>query len=220
MFKRSMIVIASLLMPAMPAHADDAQATERLEQVMSGLDTLRADFSQTVLDANLEPVRESRGSLLLKRPGKFRWNYRAPFEQVIVADGVNLWTYDPELEQATVKPLQETLASSPASLLTGSKPISEEFTVREIGPAGELYWIELQPRVQDTDFQQVRVALAEGELDTMELVDNLGQTTRIRFDNIQRNVDIEPGTFNFDPPEGTDVIGEPQAVTSGTPDAQ
>lgn len=220
MSTRILLILSSFLLVAPLAVADDAEATQRLEAVMSGLDTLKAEFSQTVLDANLEPVRESTGSLLLDRPGKFRWNYRAPFEQVIVADGVNLWTYDPELEQATVKPLQETLASSPASLLTGSKPISEEFTVKEIGPAGELYWIELQPRVQDTDFQQVRVALADGELATMELVDNLGQTTRIRFDDIERNVDIEAATFNFDPPEGTDVIGEPQAVSSGSGDGR
>lgn len=216
MSTRLMPILASLLFVATPLRADDAEAAKRLEGVMSGLDTLRAEFTQTVLDANLEPVRESRGSLWLKRPGKFRWNYRTPFEQVIVADGVNLWTYDPELEQATVKPLAETLASSPAALLTGSKPIAEEFEVSEIGEAGELYWIELVPIVQDTDFERVRVALADGELDTMELSDNLGQTTRIQFRDIERNVDIKASQFSFDPPEGTDVIGEPQTVTSGT----
>lgn len=217
---RFLLILAGLLLAVSPAHADDAGATQRLEDVMSGLQTLRAEFSQTVLDANLNPVRESHGSLMLKRPGKFRWNYRAPFEQVIVADGVNLWTYDPDLEQATVKPLAATLASSPAALLTGSKPITEEFEISEIGPAGELYWIELHPIVQDTDFERVRVALAGGELDTMELVDNLGQTTRIRFSEVERNVAIEPSQFSFDPPEGTDVIGEPQTVASGTGNPQ
>lgn len=210
-------ILALLLLGAVAplALADDAEALQRLESVMSELDTLQANFSQTVLDANLEPVRESRGSLLVSRPGKFRWDYTKPFEQTIVADGVNLWTYDPDLEQATVKPLETTLASSPASLLTGSKPIGDEFEVKEIGAAGELYWIELVPRVQDTDFEQVRVALHEGELDTMELVDNLGQTTRIRFTGVKRNVELPAGSFDFSPPEGADLIGEPLQADDG-----
>lgn len=207
--QKILIFLVALLVVTPVQARDDAEALERLSNTMDGLRTLQADFEQTVLDANLEQVRESRGSLQVMRPGKFRWEYRTPFEQTIVADGVNLWTYDPELEQATVKPLQETLASSPASLLTGSKPLSEEFDVKEIGPAGELYWIELVPRVQDTDFEHVRVALHEGELDTMELADNLGQTTRIRFTNLQRNIELAAGTFTFTPPEGADVIGEP-----------
>ncbi|MBW3567310.1 MAG: outer membrane lipoprotein carrier protein LolA, partial [Proteobacteria bacterium] len=155
------------------------------------------------------------GTLKLQRPGKdgagkFRWDYTTPFEQVIIGDGVNLWTYDPELEQATVKPMQETLASSPASLLTGSAPIEDEFEIREIGQSGELYWIGLRPSVQDTDFERVRVAINDGELDTMELHDNLGQTTRIRFENVRRDLPIAADAFRFTPPEGADVIGEAQ----------
>lgn len=202
-----------------PVQASDADAVTALNTLLADLETLQADFTQTVLNDELETVRESSGTFKLQRSnggdanedgaGRFRWDYTAPFEQVIVGDGVNLWTYDPELEQATVKPMQETLASSPASLLTGAAPVEEEFEVREIGKSGELYWIGLAPRVQDTDFQRVRIALRNGQLDTMELLDNLGQTTRIRFDNIQRNTDIDAATFRFTPPEGADVIGEP-----------
>ncbi|HEX7048274.1 MAG TPA: outer membrane lipoprotein chaperone LolA [Gammaproteobacteria bacterium] len=207
-------LVAGFLIVAAPVHADDAQAVAAIKDVLSGLETLQADFTQTVLNDQLEPVRESRGTFKLERAGpgeqgKFRWDYVAPFKQVIVGDGTNLWTYDPELEQATVKTMQETLASSPASLLTGTTPVEESFEIHEIGKAGELYWIELVPRVQDTDFQSVRVAISEGELDTMELRDNLGQTTRIRFENVQRNVPIDPASFEFTPPENADVIGEP-----------
>lgn len=192
--------------------ADDTRAVLELKSLLSGLKTLQADFTQTVLNDELEPVRESTGTFKLQRPevtgmGKFRWDYTAPFEQVIVGDGVNLWTFDPELEQATVKPMQETLASSPASLLTGSAPIEEEFDIREIGESGELYWIGLKPAVQDTDFENVRVALRNGELATMELHDNLGQTTRIQFENVRRDAEIDPAVFRFTPPEGADVIG-------------
>lgn len=210
------IPILALLLAGMSVHADDAQALKELKAVLSGLETLQADFTQTVLNDELEPVRESRGAFKLERAepgemGKFRWDYVTPFKQVIVADGTNLWTYDPELEQATVKPMRSTLASSPASLLTGTSPVEESFRVREIGRSGELYWMELEPIVQDTDFQRVRVALNDGELDTMELHDNLGQTTRIRFENIRRNRPIDSASFQFEPPESADVIGEPSA---------
>ena len=206
LIKRSFCLLF-LLLPV-SVFADDAAALARLKAFTADLGTLRAEFTQTVLDDELETVRESSGTFLLRRPGKFRWNYEAPFEQIIVGDGANLWTYDPDLEQATVKPMAETLASSPASLLTGTRPIEEEFIVRELGPAGELYWIELMPRVRDTDFERVRVALNDGRLDTMELQDNLGQTTRIHFRDIEINVDIDDKAFRFTPPEGADVIGE------------
>jgi outer membrane lipoprotein carrier protein len=207
--------LSFLLLLVAPAQADDAQAVKELKALLGGLETLQADFTQTVLNDELEPVRESSGTFKLERSGhgRFRWDYTAPFEQTIVADGANLWTYDPELEQATVKPMQETLASSPASLLTGTTPVEKDFAVREIGRTGDLYWIELTPRVQDTDFERVRVAIAidEGgnELDTMELLDNLGQLTRIRFENVRRNAVINASVFAFTPPENADVIGEP-----------
>lgn len=202
------LLMTVLLSVALPAFADDAAALKALQDFTRDLKTLQAEFTQTVLNDALETVRESSGTFLLQRPGRFRWNYEAPFEQVIVGDGSNLWTYDPELEQATVKPMAETLASSPASLLTGTRPIEEEFIVRELGPAGELYWIELVPRVRDTDFERVRVALSNGRLDTMELQDNLGQTTRIRFRDVKINPSIAADAFRFTPPEGADVIGE------------
>lgn len=206
-------VATIFLLLSFSATADDARAVQELKSLLSGLKTLQADFTQTVLNDDLEAVRESSGTFKLQRPevtgmGKFRWDYTAPFEQVIVGDGVNLWTFDPELEQATVKPMQETLASSPASLLTGSAPVEEEFEIREIGKSGELYWIGLKPAVQDTDFENVRVALRNGELATMELHDNLGQTTRIQFENVRRDVAIDPVEFRFTPPEDADVIGE------------
>lgn len=210
---RNILLVALFFTPVM-ANADDARAVEALQNLMADLRTLQADFTQTVLTDELETVRQSSGTFYLQRakqgePGRFRWDYTAPFEQVIVGDGVNLWTYDPDLEQATVKPMEQTLASSPASLLMGGTvPLQQEFDIREIGRSGALYWIGLRARIQDTDFERVRVGLQDGKLDTMELLDNLGQTTRIRFENLRRNVDIPAKTFRFTPPEGADVIGE------------
>lgn len=187
--------------------ASDADARQHLQDMLENIHTLKAEFTQTVLDSELSPVQETEGTLWLSRPGKFRWNYEAPYAQTIVADGENLWTYDPELEQATVKPMAASLASSPAAVLTGDAPLDENFDVKEIGKSGELYWIELRPSVQDTDFEHMRVALDDGRLDTMELRDNLGQTTRIRFSKVERNVEIPAERFVFEVPENADLIG-------------
>ena len=212
------LLVASLLLGAgasMPALADDAEARARLQDLLADIKTLEADFSQTVLDEELLPVQESSGRFLLKRgsgeAGKFRWDYTSPFRQTIVADGTNVWTYDPDLEQATVKGMSTALASSPAAVLTGSEPLDENFSVKEIGEAGKLYWIELRPHVRDTDFEVLRLALDGDTLDTMELKDALGQTTRIRFTDVARNAAIDPAAFKFVLPEGADLIGEPQA---------
>lgn len=206
------------------AVASDADARQRLQSLLDDIHSLRAEFSQTVLDAELSPVQETQGSLWLRRSGgetsdglgKFRWEYEIPYAQTIVADGENLWTYDPELEQATVKPMAATLASSPAAILTGDAPLDESFTVKEIGQSGELYWIELRPTVQDTDFEHMRVALDGDQLDTMELRDNLGQTTRIRFENVERNKDIPDERFRFTLPASADLIGTPARTEAGT----
>ncbi|MDX1454879.1 MAG: outer membrane lipoprotein chaperone LolA [Gammaproteobacteria bacterium] len=211
-----LFLLASSLLLGMTASvsAGDADAKARLEALLSNIDTLQADFTQTVLDEELLPVQESSGRFLLNRgagaAGKFRWDYTTPFQQTIVADGTNVWTYDPDLEQATVKGMSTALASSPAAVLTGSEPLDENFTVKEIGEAGPLYWVELHPHVQDTDFEVLRLALDGEVLDTMELKDALGQTTRIRFSDVTTNAAIDADAFVFELPEGADLIGEPQ----------
>ncbi len=207
MFNPKALLLLFALAP-ITAMADDALAHQRIVALFDNLKTLQAEFSQTVLDSELNVVRETSGTLQLSRPGKFRWEYAAPFAQIIVADGLNLWTYDPDLEQATVKPLENSLASSPAAVFTGDAPLDENFTVREMGQAGVLYWVALIPKVHDGDFESIRIGLENNQLATMELRDSLGQITRIIFRNVVRNPSLAPETFVFTPPTGADVIGE------------
>lgn len=194
---------------ALTAHAAEPTATGRLRAFLEEVKTLRADFTQTILDAQLATAEESRGTLVMRRPGKFRWDYREPFEQLIVADGKNLWLFDKELEQVTVKPQSASLASSPAMLLSGEGRLDEHFSITELGRQGELLWVELKPKVRDSDFIAVRIGFAGSDVAVMELSDTLGQTTRIRFENLQRNPAVPASTFVFMPPDGVDVIGEP-----------
>lgn len=199
------------------AQAAPESGLDRIRAFMHGIKTLKADFSQSVLDAQLSVTQESSGTFWLARPDRFRWDYAAPNAQIIVSDGANMWLYDPELEQVTVKPLDKTLASSPAMLLSGKESIEQGFNVKDVGEQGALYWVTLTPKVKDTDFETVRLAFKGEELQLMELKDKLGQTTRIRFSNIEHNPEIPDAKFQFTPPEGADVIGKPVSADSGAP---
>lgn len=200
-----------ILFAALPVCAATAPASgiTSLESFLQDVTTLKADFTQTVLNVQLAVTESSQGTLVLARPGKFRWDYTKPYEQVIVADGKNLWIYDKMLEQVTVKPLGASLASSPAMLLSGVGNLEDSFELQDMGRQGELDWVKLIPRVQDSDFEAIRVGFAAGQVAIMELTDKLGQTTRIEFSKVQRNPDLAADTFVFTPPESADVIGTP-----------
>jgi outer membrane lipoprotein carrier protein len=168
--------------------------------------TLRADITQTGTDMVRRVFEEAIGTLAVRRPGRFRWDYREPYVQVIVADGREVWMYDEELMQVTVRELDQTLASTPAMLLSGGGDIREHSDLEELGEAGGMTWLGLVPHVRETEFESVRVGFRRGELAVMELVDGFGQTTRIEFRNMARNVSLDDDVFRFTPPPGADVI--------------
>ena len=172
-----------------------------------GLQTFRAGFTQEVLDRHGEQVQEGSGEVFIQRPGRFRWNYAEPYTQVILGDGTTLWTYDADLEQATRKPQQEVLMGTPAVLLSSVEDPAEVFRIAPVGGEGEIAWVELMPRNPDSQFEAIHLGFVDGMLRRMILHDSFGQRTDIRFRNAQRNVDLDPGLFRFDPPPGTDVLG-------------
>jgi outer membrane lipoprotein carrier protein len=147
------------------------------------------------------------------RPGRFRWE-SAPAgasgaAQLLVADGRNLWFYDRDLEQATVKPLQQAMPQSPAMLLAGGAGLNEAFDVRADGRHDELDWVIVLPKDKGSDFRQARFGFRDRELVRLEIVDKLGQRSNLQFTNVQRNLAVDPAQVRFEPPAGTDVIGKP-----------
>lgn len=184
-----------------------ASGIERLNTFTSQLKSFRADFSQTVYDANSEPLQESKGTVVLQRPGRFRWDYQKPYSQLIVADGEKLWVYDSELKQVTVKNQSETLGQAPIMLLSGNRPLEEQFNLKSLGPRENLEWVELVPKVKDTDFTVVYLGLDAEGLKVMELRDNFNQATQIVFENLELNVPTSDQQFTFTPPPGVDVLG-------------
>jgi len=191
------------------ARAQDVSGLQRLETFTAQLESLRAQFVQSLFDAQGKAVQESRGTVLLQRPGRFRWEYRLPYEQLIVADGEKLWVYDTELQQVTVKPLDNALGNAPIMLLSERRPLQEDFTIHDLQPRDGLQWVELEPRVKDTDFSRITLGMDEQGMKVMELRDSFGQATEVRFFNLEINVTLAADAFVFEPPPGVDIIGTP-----------
>ncbi|MCU0936297.1 MAG: outer membrane lipoprotein carrier protein LolA, partial [Gammaproteobacteria bacterium] len=142
----------------------------------------------------------------LSRPGKFRWSYTVPYVQEIVSDGEDVWIYDSELAQVTVKSAREALANAPGLLLSSNRPLEAEFTLADLGRKGDLEWVELTPKSADAPFRKVRIGLRGRDLAEMELADGFGQLTRLRFKGAIKNPKLAPDLFRFQPPEGVDVM--------------
>ena len=187
------------------ASADEV--TERLNRAMASLDNLQAEFKQTVLDDNKKIVQQSSGEVSIQRPGKFRWSYQHPYEQQIIADGKELWVYDVDLDQATVKPMDTGLASAPIMVLMKQQRVESEFDIKEMGQRKFLFWIELTPKNSDMEFTRIYIGLENETIKAMELRDSFGQSTQIVFENQRHNVIFDPKAFIFDPPKGVDVFG-------------
>jgi outer membrane lipoprotein carrier protein len=187
----------------------EASAISSLKTFVRDTRTVRATFSQTVLDRNMQAVQKGGGTMQFERPGKFRWVYEKPYKQLIVGDGTKVWFYDQDLNQVTVRKLDVAIGSSPAALLAGSSDIENDFDLREIGPEGDMEWLEAKPKARESTFEWVRLGFSrDGILKAMELHDNFGQTTLLAFSRLERNPRISPELFKFSPPEGADVISE------------
>jgi outer membrane lipoprotein carrier protein len=182
-------------------------AAGRVDRYLSALQTLRGSFQQEIVDATGSVREVAGGTLAIQKPGRFRWDYRTPSPQLLVSDGRTIWLYDEELEQVTVRKADDTLSATPASLLSGRGKASERFTIAAGEPNDGLEWTVLTPRLEDTDFSEVRLGFEGDVLRRMELEDRLGQTTRIAFSDLERNVELSPDLFTFQPPPGVDVVG-------------
>ena len=144
----------------------------------------------------------------IARPGRFRWDYEPPNEQRIISDGKKVWLYDIELEQITVRLQEQSLGKTPASLLAGGSDFKSSYEIQDLGQSGVLAWVRMTPKDEESGFSDMRIGFEKGELRIMELVDGLGQTTRITLSNSLENQNIDNSRFVLQPPDGVDVIDE------------
>jgi len=200
------ICLVALCLVPFGAHA---AAIEKLKSFIAATHSAQAHFTQVVLDQNGQQIQNASGVMQFQRPGKFRWTYQKPYQQIIVGDGVKFWLYDVDLNQVTVKKLDAALGSSPAALLAGSSEIEHAFTLQESGNQDGLDWLKATPKAQDSSSDKILMAFnAQAQLVTMELQDAYGRKTVLRFSALQRNPKFPEQQFRFTPPSGADVIGE------------
>jgi chaperone LolA len=192
---------------AQPASSDTARGLATLEAFLDGVRTLNADFKQELYGADQRLLETETGTLSLARPNRFRWSYVEPTELLVVADGAKLWMYDVELAQVTVAPLDETVGSSPAMLLSGDRRVRDGFDVVKIYTQDGLDWVKLAPKADASDFTSVLIGFDGAAPQRLELVDGLNQVTRIVLANVVVNPDLADSVFEFKPPPGVDVIG-------------
>jgi outer membrane lipoprotein carrier protein len=195
---------------ALLALATQASATglERFQSFLRGTQSARAEFEQKVFDRNKKLVQESKGNFAFVRPGRFRWAFSKPYTQLIVGDGEKVWVYDQDLNQVTVRKLSHALGATPAALISGSADIEQSFVFTDGGESEGLQWLEARPRDKEAGFERIRMGFGPANIDAMELVDQFGQTTMLRFSKLERNPKLDPGTFRFTPPKGADLLGQ------------
>ena len=206
-------IFAAFMLLVLPIFAH-AGAIEKLKTFIAETHSAQTNFTQEVLDQNGKRIQGASGIMQFQRPGKFRWTYQKPYEQLIVGDGTKFWLYDVDLNQVTVKKLDAALGSSPAALLSGSNEIESGFTLVENGNREGLEWLQATPKGhdskdQDSSFNQILMAFnAHSELVVMELNDMFGHKTVLRFSAMQRNPKLSEQQFRFTPPKGVDVLSE------------
>lgn len=203
-------MIRTVVAGAMLAMMTDAMAggVESLKAFIAEVRSGRIEFQQRVADAGGRKLQESSGTFQFSRPGRFRWFYARPYEQLIVGDGAKVWVYDPELRQVTVKALGDALGSSPAALLAGSNDVDRAYVFNALPRDGGLDWVEAVPRDPESSFERTRIGFRKSNPELMQLTDRLGQVTTIRFTRLDRNPKLPADTFRFVPPADADVVGD------------
>jgi outer membrane lipoprotein carrier protein len=188
--------------------AAGAASIDRFRAFVQATQSASARFEQHVYDRSGRLVQEAKGRFVFQRPGRFRWVYEKPVDQLIVGDGERVWIYDRDLNQVTVRRISKALGSTPAALLAGSGNVEQAFELSDAGMRDGLEWLEARPREREAGFERVRMGFSATGLEAMELADHFGQTTILRFSALAKNPKVDPAEFRFEPPKGADVLGE------------
>ena len=221
-----MLKYVTILLIALQAINTPAAGLNALENFLKSTQSGKAEFSQVVTspaktevksdatEKSTAKVKTSSGTFEFSRPNRFKFVYKKPFEQTIVADGTTLWLFDVDLNQVTARKQAQALGSSPAALIATAanlKALEAEFKLQDAPDANGLQWVIATPKAKDGQIQSIKVGLkgtAETgiSLSVMEILDSFGQRSVITFANVERNLSFGADNFNFKPPAGADVI--------------
>lgn len=198
-------LLAALILYTASASADGMDA---LRAFITDTKTAQGDFTQTVLDKNGKIKQQTSGTMAFSRPGKFRWSYQKPFEQLIVGDGSKIYLYDTDLAQVTIKIMDQAIGSSPAALLAGNNEIEKFYVLADAGTHDGLTWLTATPRDKEGSFNQIEMGFNQRSLSEMKIRDNFGLTTVLKISHLERNPRLPASTFKFTAPPGVDVISD------------
>ncbi|HMA31754.1 MAG TPA: outer membrane lipoprotein chaperone LolA [Casimicrobiaceae bacterium] len=202
------VTVAALLALAFASPSALASGLDQLHAFLEGTKSAEGDFTQTVVRRDGRTTQKTSGSFAFQRPGRFRWAYDKPFEQLIVGDGARIWIYDHDLDQVIVRKLDVALGETPAALLAGDNALEQNFTLIAAGDGDGLEYVDAIPKAHDSQFKKIRLGFAGDLPRRMVLTDAFGQTTTLDFTAMKRNPVLAPSTFHFTPPAGADVVGE------------
>jgi len=209
MIKRIYFFKVTLLLPFMLlSQSAVADGMASVKAFYAQTQAIRANFHQVVTDKQGRKLQDVQGQMQLKRPNKFRWDYNKPFEQQIISDGKQVWLYDTELAQVTVREFSQALGSSPAALLAGDDAIEKSFKLVNASAKGGLDWVSASPKAKETGFDRILLGFKDNKLQEMSLIDSFGHNTKIVFSQVESNPAIDEKAFLFQPPKGVDVVGE------------
>jgi len=205
-----MFSLASLcLATSVFAQSPDDRGKQLVDVFIEDVESFSGNFEQVLIDADGEVIERTTGTLEISRPGKFRWSYVEPYEQWLVADGLNIWSYDVDLAQVTVKPQTDALANTPALLLSGSANALDQFDYEGSYDETVTTWVKLAPKNTDSGFLRMELGFIDDTLNRMVFFDNLEQTTLVEFRDVAVNGQIDPARFEFLVPADVDVVGMP-----------
>lgn len=202
---RSVVTACALAFVALGARAS---GLDELHAFLEGTKTAQGSFTQVVVNRDGRTTQTTSGTFAFARPGKFRWTYAKPFDQLIVGDGEKVWIYDHDLNQVIVRKLDAALGATPAALLAGDNALEQNFTLVAAGASNGLEYVNATPKSADSQFKQIRLGFADRLPRAMELTDAFGQITTLTFSGVVRNPQLAPDLFRFSPPKGADVVGQ------------
>lgn len=218
------LCVGALILSTMAVAEDDAvdgstpdEGHELVSSFVNDFKTMQGRFEQSLLDADGEVLERTSGTLQIQRPGQFRWRYTEPYEQELVADGLNIWSYDVDLAQVTVKPQREALANTPALLLGGSEDAMQQFDHNGSYEEAGTTWVQLSPKNTESGFLRVELGFKHERLYRMVFFDNLQQTTLVALYDVAIDVPFAAGEFEFEVPEDVDIVGTPVDAAAPSP---
>jgi outer membrane lipoprotein carrier protein len=201
------VLAAAALMGLLAAGVARADSVDTLKGFVRDVKSGRASFTQVVTAPGGAKKKSSSGTFEFERPNRFRFDYTKPYEQAIVADGAKVWLYDTDLNQVTVRPMDQALGATPAAVLAGGT-LEQDFTLKAEPDEGGLQWVLAVPRAKEGGFQSLRVGFKGRDLAAMEILDAFGQRSRLDFSRVESNVRIDAARFSFTPPAGADVLSQ------------